>query len=104
MSVIETTREIQDQVVEAVEATQDAVVESVRNFTDRSDGPLLDLSSVPGIEEVPTVKEVVDNVFDFTTKVVETTRRFVTGLVDAAAPLVRCGNDENVGGATDDAV
>lgn len=101
MSVIETTREIQDQVVEAVEATQDAVVEGVRNFTDRSGGPLVDLSSVPGIEEVPTAREVVDNIFDFTTKVVETTRRFVTGLVDATAPLVRCGNEGEVGTTQD---
>lgn len=91
MGVMETTKDIQNQVLETVSAAQDTVVGTVKDLTDRTGGPVVDLSTVPGLDEVPSARDVVDNVFDFAGKVLETSRTFVSGLVDATAPLVQCG-------------
>ena len=84
MDIAETLSSLQDQALETTKAVQDQVVEYVRRAVSAIDERLPeDRPALPFADSLPTAEEIIDNGFGF----VESQHDFAKAIVDALAPL-----------------
>ena len=78
--------EIEDQVVETVSKLQEPVISSVRRAVELVEGVVPDLN-VPRPQALPSAREIVDNQFDFVSRLLELNHQFVLAILEAVKPL-----------------
>jgi len=78
--------EIQDLILHNVEQTEQLVVDSVRRAAEFTEGYVPEVT-IPALDSLPTLSEVVANQFDFAAKVLDQQRTFAEALVDATRPV-----------------
>jgi hypothetical protein len=99
MDIAETLTSLQDQALETTKAVQDQVVEYVRKAVTAIDERLPeDRPALPFADSFPSAEEIIDNGFGFVEslldgqnafakQVVESQHDFAKAIVDALAPL-----------------
>lgn len=86
-SVIERLTEIQDKVVESVTSFQDPVVETVRKAVDTVEERIPELPTEKVTEKLPTARELVDNQFEFASRMLQVSHDFVVAILEAIEPV-----------------
>lgn len=85
--VVDKLAEIEDQVVETVRSFQEPVVDSVSRAVSFVDEKLPELPTIGVLGKLPKADEIVDQQFEFVTKLIEAQREFVSALLEAIEPL-----------------
>jgi hypothetical protein len=86
-TAVETSTELSDDVLKAVESGQRAAIEAVRNFVDTVDQALPALGDRPSRRQ-----EVVDSALEMTDRLVHTQYDFIRKVVDSAGESLRGSN------------
>jgi hypothetical protein len=86
--VSEITDSVQTQVLDLISKAQDATVDGVRTVVETVEGYVPELPSLPFSDRLPEPSSVVDDVFDFAAKLLDSQRRFAQELFAAAAPVL----------------
>ena len=76
----------QDQILAAVRQSQQAVVEAVAAWAKTVENIIPTTPTLPGSDELPNPDAVVDNAFDFASKLLDAQRDFAHSVIAAAAP------------------
>ena len=82
----DTSKDIQDQVLKAVEKGQDMIIDAVRRWAETGAKVVPDLPNLPLGDLLPKPDEVVASQFDFAEKLVANQRRFAEELLGAMRP------------------
>ena len=88
MTVAEITESVQTQLLETLKQYQDLVVEAVRGAADTVEEVIPNRPEVPFAEQLPRPTELAGNVFDFAEKLLANQREFVTNVLGVADPYV----------------
>jgi len=83
----DTSREVQDQVLEAVKKNQAAVVDAVRRWAESVEKIVPDVPTPSLPEGLPDPSELVGQAFTFASKLLDTQRDFAQQLLSAAPSL-----------------
>ncbi|MEJ5253950.1 MAG: hypothetical protein WHS89_01250 [Acidimicrobiales bacterium] len=86
-TVIDRLTEIQDKVVESVSSFQEPVVETVRKAVDTVEERIPELPTEKLTEKLPTARELVDNQFEFASRMLQVSRDFVVAILEALEPV-----------------
>ncbi|WP_208029061.1 hypothetical protein [Rhabdothermincola sediminis] len=86
-TVIERLTELQDKVVESVTSFQEPVVETVRKAVDTVDERIPELPTDAITEKLPTARELVDNQFEFASRMLKVSHDFVLAILEAIEPV-----------------
>lgn len=78
--------EIEDQVIDTVTRFQEPVLSTVRKAVELVDGVLPEVT-IPNAEKLPSAKAIVDNQFEFASRLLKVNHEFVLALLDAVKPL-----------------
>jgi hypothetical protein len=78
----------QDQILGTVRQSQQAVVDSVAAWAKAVENLVPPVPSIPGSDELPTPQAVVDNAFDFASKLLDAQHEFARSVLAAAAPVL----------------
>jgi hypothetical protein len=79
---------IQTQVLDLISKAQNATVDGVRTVVETIEGYVPELPTPAVAERLPKPATVVDDAFDFATRLLDSQRRFARELFDAVAPIV----------------
>jgi hypothetical protein len=85
--IMDSTDDVQAQVLEGIRKSQTAVIDGVRAWADRFAPFTLPHTSWAPVEELPTPAEVIDSSFDFAAKLLDAQREFAQGLLGATASV-----------------
>lgn len=86
-TTLEKITEVQDQVIDIVNSVKDPVVNGVTRVVELITDNVSSLPAVPFAEQIPTPGELVDNQFEFASRVLAVNKEIVDGVVDAAQPV-----------------
>jgi hypothetical protein len=86
-TVLNTITETQEKVLETVLSMEGPVVDYVRKAADYVEPNLPELPTKDLTEDVPTIRQFVDNQFAFAAKVLDTQHKFVIELLEATKPV-----------------
>lgn len=89
VDILDLVKDAQNRALATIEQVNDTAVTAVRSGFGFVEGALPDLSWLPGIEALPQPKALVDNGFDFASKVLKTQRAFANDLLKAANPVIK---------------
>jgi hypothetical protein len=78
-----------EKVLEAIENAQNATVERVRNLAGKVEGRIPNLPNLPYSERLPDPAAVVDDVYEFRTRLLTSRRKFAKDLLDAVSPVFK---------------
>jgi hypothetical protein len=84
---VERLTEVQDKIVEAVASFQEPVVETVRKAVGLVDERIPELPTEKVAEKLPTARELVDNQFEFATRMLKVSHDFAIAVIDAVEPV-----------------
>jgi hypothetical protein len=84
---VERLTEVQDKIVEAVASFQDPVVETVRKAVAQVEERIPELPTEKITEKLPTARELVDNQFEFATRMLKVSHDFAIAVIDAVEPV-----------------
>lgn len=84
----EAARASQDQILTTVRQSQQAVVDAVAAWAKAVENVVPPLPAIPGAGELPTPEAVVDNAFDFASKLLDAQHEFARSVIAAAAPVL----------------
>ncbi|HEY5154720.1 MAG TPA: hypothetical protein VIJ47_08305 [Acidimicrobiales bacterium] len=87
ITVLNTITETQEKVLETVLNIEGPVVDYVRKAADYVEPNLPEFPTKDLTEDVPTLRQFVDNQFAFAAKVLDTQHKFVLELLDATKPV-----------------
>ena len=79
---------LEDQVLETVKQGQEAVVKAVHTWADASRNLIPDLPPLPFADQLPATSEIVENVFSFADRLLDSQREFAAAILDAARPML----------------
>ena len=84
------TKELQDEFINAIRKNQEAVVEGVRTWADtvRSVTPKVPSVQMPLADKLPKPEEVVAGAYDFAEKLLASQREFAEELLRVTTPLM----------------
>jgi hypothetical protein len=94
--VSQITDSVQSQVLDLIEKAQDATVDGVRTVAETIEGFVPELPTLPLAERFPKPSELVDDVYAFAAKLLDSQRKFAQELFAAAAPVVAKVNEAAV--------
>lgn len=78
----------QDQILTTVRQSQQAVVDAVSAWAKAVESVVPPVPAIPGTEKLPTPETVVDNAFDFASKLLDAQHEFARSVIAAAAPVL----------------
>jgi hypothetical protein len=84
----ETTKASQDQILKTVKQSQQAVVEAVAAWAKAVESIVPPTPPIAAAEELPKPEAVVDNAFDFASKLLDAQHKFAINVLQAAAPVI----------------
>jgi hypothetical protein len=84
---VERLTEVQDKIVEAVASFQEPVVETVRKAVAQVEERIPELPTEKVTEKLPTARELVDNQFEFATRLLKVSHDFAIAVIDAVEPV-----------------
>jgi hypothetical protein len=84
---VERLTEVQDKIVEAVASFQEPVVETVRKAVAQVEERIPELPTEKVTEKLPTARELVDNQFEFATRMLKVSHDFAIAVIDAVEPV-----------------
>ena len=89
--LLTTVTEYEEKALELIVKLQDEVLGYVKQAVELIDQrlPELDLPEVPGLDQVPTLEELVNTQFAFSKKVLTSQEKFAKNVVKAVKPLTR---------------
>jgi hypothetical protein len=88
MPITDLTQTVQTQTLELIDKAQAAVVDAVRTWAGAVEGFVPETPDLPLVDGLPKPAKVVDAGFELAEKLLESQRRFVRELFDAAAPVL----------------
>jgi hypothetical protein len=86
-TVMNTITDTEEKALEALVSVHDPVVDYVRKAVDYVETSIPVLPTQRIGDNLPTIKQFVDNQFAFATKVLDVQHRFVLDLLDATKPV-----------------
>jgi len=86
-AVIERLIEIQDKVIDAIDSTQEPVVKVVTRAVELVEDRMPELPTDKLSEKVPTLRELVDNQYDFAGRLLKSGQALSTAMLDAVEPV-----------------
>ena len=96
-TLTETTKASQDQILRTVKQSQQAVVDAVAAWAKAVESIVPPTPSIPAADELPKPEAVIDNAFDFASKLLDAQHEFARSVIQAAAPVL----DKDKGTSTD---
>ena len=78
--------EIEDQVIDTLTEAQEPVLSAVRRAVELLDGVVPEVS-IPNAEKLPTARELVENQYEFATRLLKLNHDFALALLDAVKPI-----------------
>jgi hypothetical protein len=87
-TLTEAAKASQDQILAAVQQSQQAVVEAMAAWAKAIENVAPPVPAIPGADELPKPEAVVDNAFDFASKLLDAQHEFARSLLAAAAPVL----------------
>ena len=84
---VERLTEVQDKIVETVTSFQDPVVNTVRKGVDLVEERIPEFRTEKVAGKLPTAREIVDNQYDFATRMVKVTHEFAIAVIGALEPV-----------------
>jgi hypothetical protein len=78
----------QDQILTTVRQSQQAVVDAVAAWAKAVENLVPPVPSIPGSDELPKPEALVDNAFDFASKLLDAQHEFARSVLAAAAPVL----------------
>ena len=87
-TLTETTKASQDQILKNVKQSQQAVVDAVAAWAKAVESIVPPAPQMPGPEELPKPEAVVDNAFDFASKLLDAQHEFAINVLQAASPAI----------------
>ncbi|KAA0235280.1 MAG: hypothetical protein JJLCMIEE_01611 [Acidimicrobiales bacterium] len=86
-TTLEKITEVQDQVIDIVNSVKEPVVNGVTRVVGLITDNVSNLPAVPFAEQIPTPGELVDNQFEFASRVLAVNKEIVDSVVEAASPV-----------------
>ncbi|HEX4903297.1 MAG TPA: hypothetical protein VFV42_10845 [Acidimicrobiales bacterium] len=89
--LLTTVTEYEEKALELIVKLQDEVLGYVKQAVELIDQrlPEIELPEVPGLDQVPTLEELVNTQFAFSKKVLTSQEKFAKNVVKAVKPLTR---------------
>ena len=87
-TLTEAAKASQDQILTTVRQGQQAVVDAVAAWAKAVENLVPPVPPVPGADELPKPEAVVDNAFDFASKLLDAQHEFARSVLAAAAPVL----------------
>ena len=87
-TVTEAAKASQDQILTTVRQSQQAVVDAVAAWAKAVESVVPPAPALPGADKLPTPAAVVDNAFDFASKLLDAQHDFARSVLAAAAPVL----------------
>jgi hypothetical protein len=87
-TLTEAAQASQDQILATVRQSQQAVVDAVAAWAKAVENLVPPVPSVPGADELLKPEAVVDNAFDFASKLLDAQHEFARSVLVAAAPVI----------------
>lgn len=87
-TLTEAAKASQDQILTSVRQSQQAVVDAVAAWAKAVENLVPPVPSLPGADELPKPEAVVDNAFDFASKLLDAQHEFARSVLAAAAPVL----------------
>ena len=84
----EFTQSAQEAALETVRQGQHAIVEAVKAWATAVEKAIPDAPVIPYSDELPTPKEIVKTSFEFADQLLRAQREFAESILDAAAPVL----------------
>ena len=84
---VERLTEVQDKIVEAVASFQDPVVDTVRKGVDLVEERIPEFPTEKVTAQLPTAREIVDNQYEFATRLLKVSREFSLAVLGAMEPV-----------------
>ena len=84
---VERLTEMQDKIVETVTSFQDPVVDTVRKGVDLVEERIPDFPTEKVTAKLPTAREVVENQYEFTTRMLKVSHDFTLAVIGALEPV-----------------
>jgi hypothetical protein len=78
--------ELEDQIVDVVTKAQEPVLSSVRRAVELVEGVLPDVT-IPNADRLPSAKALVDNQYEFASRLLKLNHEFVLAILDTLKPL-----------------
>jgi hypothetical protein len=79
----------QEAALETVRQGQQAIVEAVKAWATAVEKAIPETPVIPYSDELPTPKEIVKTSFEFADQLLKAQREFAESILDAAAPVLR---------------
>ena len=86
-TLTEAAKASQEQILTTVRQSQQAVVEAVAAWARAVENIVPPVPALPGSDELPKPEAVVDNAFDFASKLLDAQHEFARSVLAAAAPV-----------------
>ena len=87
-TLTEAAKASQDQILTTVRQSQQAVVDAVAAWAKAVENLVPSAPALPGTDELPKPEAVVDNAFDFASKLLDAQHEFARSVLAAAAPVL----------------
>ena len=87
-TVSEFAQQAQEQTLNTIRQSQQAVVEAVQAWAHAVERAVPETPSLPCAEELPTPQQVIQTSFDFAEQLLKAQREFAENLIAAAAPVI----------------
>jgi hypothetical protein len=87
-TLTDATKASQDQILTAVRQSQQAVVDAVAAWAKAVENVVPPAPSIPGADELPKPEALVDDAFDFASKLLDAQHEFARSVLAAAAPVI----------------
>ena len=84
----ETAKASQDQILKTVKQSQQAVVEAVAAWAKAVESIVPPAPPIPAADELPKPDALIDNAFDFASKLLDAQHKFARSVLKAAAPVL----------------
>jgi hypothetical protein len=84
---VERLTEVQDKIVEAVASFQDPVVDTVRKGVDLVEQRIPEFPTEKVTAKLPTAREIVENQYEFATRMLKVSHQFTLAVIDAIEPV-----------------
>jgi hypothetical protein len=87
-TLTEAAKASQDQILATVRQSQQAVVDAVAAWAKAVENIAPSVPAIPGADDLPKPEAVVDNAFDFASKLLDAQHEFARSVLAAAAPVL----------------
>lgn len=85
--VIERLTEVQDKVIDSIDSAQEPVVKAMNRVVELIEDRMPELPTDRISEKLPTLRELVDNQYDFAGRLLKSGHSLSTAMLDAVEPV-----------------